>query len=84
MPRLRERLRTTVSAAWIDSCITSPSLPVVMLLPLPGITTASMVSSSPPTSVQASPVTCPTWLFFLGDAEGVTAHAEIFVQVLRG
>jgi hypothetical protein len=29
-------LRTTDSAAWIDSCMTSPSLPVVIILPLPG------------------------------------------------
>ena len=28
MPSRSARLRTTVSAAWIDSCITSPSWPV--------------------------------------------------------
>ena len=60
MPSDLLRRRTTVSAAWIDSCITSPSLPVVMVLPLPGTATASMVSNSPPTSVQAKPVTWPT------------------------
>ena len=29
--------------------------------PLPGITVASIVSSSPPSSVQASPVATPIW-----------------------
>ena len=48
-------------AAWADSCITSPSLPVMVSLPLPGMTVASMVSSSPPSSVQARPVATPTW-----------------------
>ena len=57
MPSFCERLRTTVSAAWIDSCMTSPSLPVDTTLPLPGTTALSMVSSSPPTSVHARPVT---------------------------
>jgi hypothetical protein len=57
---LRERARTTESAAWIDSCITSPSLPVVMVLPLPGMVTASICRISPPTSVQARPVVMPT------------------------
>ena len=28
------------------------------------ITAASMVRRSPPTSVHASPTTCPTWFFF--------------------
>ena len=37
--------------------------PVCVSLPLPGITAASMVNSSPPTSVHARPVTCPTWSF---------------------
>jgi hypothetical protein len=64
MPSEWLRFRTTESAAWIDSCMTSPSLPVVMVLPLPGRATVSMVSNSPPTSVQARPVTWPTWLSF--------------------
>ena len=42
------------------SCITSPSLPVCLTLPLPGSITDSMVRISPPTSVQARPVTTPT------------------------
>ena len=35
-----------------------------MMLPLPGITAASIVSRSPPTSVHARPTTWPTWFFF--------------------
>lgn len=46
-------------AALTDSCITSPSFPVISILPFPGIITDSIVNNSPPTSVQASPVTIP-------------------------
>ncbi len=60
MPSMRARLRTTERAASTDSFITSPSEPVRMMTPLPGIDVASMVSSSPPTSVHARPVTWPT------------------------
>ena len=55
------RDRTYDIAACADSCITSPSLPVMMSLPLPGMTVASVVRISPPISVQARPVTMPTW-----------------------
>ena len=34
---------------------------MVLIWPLPGTVTASMVSNSPPTSVQARPVTAPIW-----------------------
>jgi DNA-binding FadR family transcriptional regulator len=54
-------LRTTVRAASTDSFITSPSEPVRVIVPLPGMVAASMVSKSPPTSVHANPTTCPTW-----------------------
>jgi hypothetical protein len=47
-------------AAETLSCMTSPSLPVCWILPLPGTVTLSMVRISPPTSVQARPVTTPT------------------------
>ncbi|MCY1300958.1 hypothetical protein D9M70_505460 [compost metagenome] len=60
-PRLCALLRTTVSAAVIDSTITSPSEPVLISCPLPGTTADSMVSSSPPTWVHARPVTWPIW-----------------------
>ena len=53
MPKRRDRLRTTVRAASTDSFMTSPSEPVRVITPLPGIMAASMVSKSPPTSVQA-------------------------------
>ena len=49
-------------AAFTDSCITSPSLPVICILPLPGIVTVSIFKISPPYSVQARPVTIPTLL----------------------
>ena len=47
-------------AAFTDSCITSPSLPVICIFPLPGIWTVSIFKISPPNSVQAKPVTIPT------------------------
>ena len=47
------------SAAWADSRITSPSWPVIVSLPLPGIAVASMNRTSPPTGVQARPVATP-------------------------
>ena len=46
--------------ALTDSCITSPNLPVICILPFPGIVTVSIFKISPPYSVQASPVTIPT------------------------
>ena len=60
IPSRPARARTTERAASTDSFITSPREPVRRIFPLPGSTTASMVSNSPPTSVQAKPVTCPT------------------------
>ena len=33
MPYCADRVRTTDIAAWIDSCMTSPSLPVKLCLP---------------------------------------------------
>ena len=46
-------------AACADSCMTSPSLPVSVRWPLPGISVASVTRISPPTSVHASPVATP-------------------------
>ena len=46
-------------AASIDSFITSPSFPVVFIRPFPGSFKASIDRSSPPTLVQAKPVTAP-------------------------
>ena len=64
MPKALALERTTVLAASTDSFITSPMEPVRVMTPLPGITAASMVNRSPPTSVQAKPVTWPTWFSF--------------------
>ena len=46
-------------AACADSCMTSPSLPVSVRCPLPGISVASVTRISPPTSVHARPVATP-------------------------
>src|SRR4029453_7816715 len=51
--------RTHDSAASADSRITSPSWPVIVSLPEPGIAVASMKRTSPPTGVHASPVATP-------------------------
>ena len=49
----------SVSAACADSFITSPSWPVRISLPVPGVREASMNRMSPPTEVQARPVATP-------------------------
>jgi hypothetical protein len=51
--------RTHDSAAWADSRMTSPSWPVIVSLPVPGIAPTSMKSTSPPTGVHARPVATP-------------------------
>ena len=58
-PNSSARERTYDNAARADSCITSPSLPVSVRLPLPRESATSVDSISPPTSVQASPVARP-------------------------
>ncbi len=58
-PSCGARLRMNDSAACADSFITSPSWPVRVSLPLPGMRVASMKRMSPPTGVQASPVATP-------------------------
>src|SRR5210317_284031 len=60
MPNFSDLDLTTVSAAWIDSCITSPREPVLITCPFPGTYDASIVNNSPPTSVHANPETLPT------------------------
>ena len=54
------RDRTYEYAASTDSRITSPSWPVTVSRPVPGILSASISISSPPFGVQARPVTTPT------------------------
>ena len=53
------RDRTNDSAASTDSRITSPSCPVTVRRPLPGIRSASISMISPPVDVHARPVTTP-------------------------
>ena len=53
------RAFTSDSAACALSFITSPSWPVRISLPLPGMRVASMKRMSPPTGVHASPVATP-------------------------
>src|SRR5690606_1256484 len=60
IPSDSPRLRTYEYAAFTDSRITSPSRPVMMRRPLPGMRSASMNISSPPAAVHARPVTTPT------------------------
>ena len=54
---------TQVRAARADSCMTSPSFPVSVTSPLPLTSVASTCRTSPPTSVQARPLTRPISLF---------------------
>ncbi len=56
--------RTKELAASIDSFITSPARALVFIRPLPGRRSASIDNRSPPTLVQASPVTTPIWSSF--------------------
>jgi hypothetical protein len=63
MPSSADLARTQLIAACADSCITSPSLPVSVSRPRPGMSVASVTRISPPTSVQARPVAMPTSFF---------------------
>src|SRR2546425_899342 len=60
MPSAPARARSRLHAACADSFMTSPSWPVSVICPLPGIWIASMNMMSPPTGVHASPVATPT------------------------
>src|SRR5580692_6161760 len=51
--------RTQLSAACMDSRITSPSCPVIVKPPLPFMRFASMNSTSPPAGVHARPTETP-------------------------
>ena len=59
MPSVLACWRMWLSAARADSCMTLPSWPVSVSWPVPGISEASMNSTSPPASVQATPVATP-------------------------
>ncbi len=58
-PTAGPRARTKDTAAWADSRITSPSCPVTISRPLPGMAWASTKRISPPAPVTASPVATP-------------------------
>src|SRR3989449_4858522 len=60
IPRAPARARNRLHAACADSFITSPSCPVKVIWPFPGIWIASMNMISPPTGVHARPVATPT------------------------
>src|SRR5437870_4562021 len=60
IPSEPARARSRLQAACADSFITSPSCPVSVICPLPGIWIASMNMMSPPTGVHASAVDTPT------------------------
>ncbi len=59
MPRSLARALTSDSAACALSFITSPSWPVRISLPAPGMRAASTNRMSPPTGVHARPVATP-------------------------
>src|SRR2546426_538272 len=60
IPSEPARARSRLHAACADSFMTSPSCPVSVICPLPGIWIASMNMMSPPTGVHASAVDTPT------------------------
>jgi len=62
MPNSKDLDLTYDLAAFTDSCITSPNLPVICILPFPGIMADSIFNISPPNSVQAKPVATPILL----------------------
>ena len=68
-------------AACADSCITSPSLPVKVSLPLPSTTVASVLRMEPPTSVQARPVTSRL-RSFRGLACAELEHAQVVANLV--
>ena len=83
MPSLAARDLTRLSAAWALSFITSPSWPVRISLPLPGMRVASMNRMSPPTGVQARPVATPGTLVRIATSLSNLRRAEDRVQVAR-
>ena len=54
---------------------------MVLIWPLPGTVTASIVSSSPPTSVQARPGDRADLVLFLAHAVAESANAEELAEV---
>src|SRR6266849_4696296 len=77
MPYRSAFARVQVSAAVMDSCITSPRCPVMVNCLPPRMRVASMKMMSPPTGVQTSPTASPG-LFARdgGDLALQVAHAR--------
>ena len=82
MPSCVARALTSDSAACALSFITSPSWPVRISLPLPGMRAASMNRMSPPTGVQASPVATPGMPLRIATSASNLRGAEDRVQVV--
>ena len=80
MPSDAARFLTMLSAACALSLMTSPSWPVRISLPLPGMRVASMNRMSPPTGVQASPVATPGTLVRIATSFSNCGGAEDGVQ----
>ena len=77
--------RTQLMAACADSCMTSPSLPVSVRWPRPGMSVASVTRISPPTSVHANPVATPISSFssaMLGRNRGTPRYSVTFSGVM--
>ncbi len=70
-------------AACADSCITSPSLPVRISLPLPSTIETSVVRIEPPTSVHARPVTNADLAVLVNFTIAELHYAEVLADVLR-
>ena len=77
----RDRIRLKDIVA--DSFITSPSWPVSVSFPVPGINVPSMKRISPPTGVHASPVTTPGTGSFLASSCRITSFPRISVEHIR-
>ena len=80
-PEAVARFLTMLSAACALSFITSPSCPVRMSRPFPGVAVASMNRMSPPTGVQASPVATPGTLVRMATSSSKIGGAEDRAEV---
>ena len=83
MPSAAARFLTRLSAACALSFITSPSWPVRISRPPPGIRVASMNRMSPPTGVQARPVATPGTLVRIATSLSNRGRPRIDDQIRR-
>ena len=82
MPSDCARALTSDSAACALSFITSPSWPVRISLPLPGMRAASMNRMSPPTGVHARPVATPGMPLRIATSASNLRAPRIGVQIV--